>query len=87
MLGTDLPIAWKNMGIISENTTGIKLVPIILNAVCPIASTCSSFENKPINVLGNASKHIMPKIMPTAVMSIASFITFFARMKLCRAKL
>lgn len=52
MLCTDLPMAWKNTGNVSENTAGMKLEPIILNAVAPISSVFSSFVNMPINVFG-----------------------------------
>lgn len=45
MLGIAPPIAWKNTGVNSENTAGMKLSPIILNAVTPISITDVSDEN------------------------------------------
>lgn len=36
------PIAWKKTGVISENTAGIKLAPMIGNAFFPIAMTSAA---------------------------------------------
>ena len=63
MLGIAPPIAWKNTGVNSENTAGMKLSPIILNAVTPISITAVSDENICISWAGINSKHIIHTII------------------------
>lgn len=60
VLARALPMAWKNTGIIRENTAGKKLNAMMRRAVFPICSTAASCENRASKPVGNASKHTMP---------------------------
>ena len=55
------PIAWKKTGVISENTAGIKLAPMIGNAFFPIAMTSLLFEKNRSSCTGKKTKQITPE--------------------------
>lgn len=57
MLGRDLPIAWKNIGVMNDMVAGTKLKPIILKAISPISKTFSDLENSDKSCLGISKKH------------------------------
>ena len=59
------PIAWKKTGVISENTAGIKLAPMIGNAFFPIAMTSLLFEKNRSSCTGKKTKQITPTSINT----------------------
>jgi len=59
------PIAWKKTGVISENTAGIKLAPMIGNAFFPIAMTSLLFEKTWSSCTGKKTKQITPTSINT----------------------
>ena len=68
------PIAWKKTGIISENTAGIKPVPIMRKATFPISYTSAFDEKMLIRNRGKKQKQTIPITMNTADMAKETFI-------------
>ena len=73
-LTSPLPIAWKNTGIISEKTAGIKLAPIIGNAIFPISITCADDEKSLIIGTGIKTKQSVPKAINASAIKKEYFI-------------
>ncbi len=69
-------MVWKNTGSISEKAADTKLVPIIGNAISPMLCTSALFENKPITIFGNNTKHIIPNIINVVKIIKENLITF-----------
>ena len=69
------PIAWKNTGVIRENTAEKKLSPIMRNAGMPTANTSASREKMLMTWLGSASKQNTPTSMNASDKMTESRIT------------